>query len=76
MYQNGKYGNVKQEMEKLQVNILGISETHWKGSGKLSKNIYQLSNLGVRLMKEVWLFSWTKLQQSPLMVIGASQVGL
>ena len=76
MYQNGKYGNVKQEMEKLQVNIPGISETHWKGSGKLSNNIYQLSNLGVRLLKEVWLFSWTKLQQSPLMVIGASQVGL
>ena len=37
MYQNGKYENVKQEMERLQVNILGISETHWKGSGKIVK---------------------------------------
>ena len=37
MYQNGKYENVKQEMEKPQVNILGISEAHWKGSGKIVK---------------------------------------
>ena len=37
MYQNDKYENLEQDMERLQINILGISETHLKGSGKLVK---------------------------------------
>ena len=37
MYQNGKYENFKQEIERLQGYILGISETHWKGAGKTVK---------------------------------------
>ena len=47
-----------------------------KALEKLSKKNKQLSTLGVRLMREVWLFSWKDLQQSPFFVIGTSQVGL
>ena len=33
LYQSGKLENVKQEMRRLNINILGISETRWSKSG-------------------------------------------
>jgi hypothetical protein len=33
LYQAGKLENVKQEMKRLKINILGMSETRWSDSG-------------------------------------------
>ena len=38
LYQSGKLDNVKQEMERLKINILGISETRWKDCGELKSD--------------------------------------
>ena len=32
--QKGKLDNIKQEMERLKINILGLSEVRWKGAGE------------------------------------------
>ena len=44
MFQSGKLANVQQEMERLNISILGISEVRWTGSGEIqyekSKFIY------------------------------------
>ena len=34
--QKGKLDNVKQEMDRLNINILGISEVRWKGAGVIN----------------------------------------
>ena len=36
MRTRGKLENVKREMERLNVNILGISEMRWKGAGRIT----------------------------------------
>ena len=35
MIQKGKLINVKREMERLNVDILGLCETRWKGTGQI-----------------------------------------
>ena len=35
LYQTGKYENIKQEMKRLNLDILGLSEVRWKGAGEL-----------------------------------------
>ena len=44
MFQSGKLANEHQEMERLNISILGISEVRWTGSGEIqiekSKFIY------------------------------------
>ena len=34
LYQTGKLENVKMEMDRLNINILGLCEVRWKGAGK------------------------------------------
>ena len=36
LYQKGKLNNVVQEMNRMRINILGISETRWTGSGEFT----------------------------------------
>ena len=36
LYQKGKLDNVVQEMNRMRINILGISETRWTGSGEFT----------------------------------------
>ena len=38
LFQAGKLANVKQEMDRLKINMLGLSETRWPGSGCLDLN--------------------------------------
>ena len=33
MFQKGKLENAKKEMERLKLNVLGLSEVRWKGAG-------------------------------------------
>ena len=35
MYQPGKLDNIRQEMDRIKFNILGIAETRWTGTGKI-----------------------------------------
>ena len=39
MFQAGKLDNVIQEMDNMNVDVLGLCETIWTGSGKLSMKI-------------------------------------
>ena len=36
LYQKGKLANVQQEMDRLQIDILGLSEIRWTGGGKIT----------------------------------------
>ena len=36
--QSGKLENVKQEMDRMKVDLMGIAEMRWKGNGKLISN--------------------------------------
>ena len=42
MLQKGKLDNIKREMERLNINILGISEVRWKGAGVISSGTHKL----------------------------------
>ena len=42
MNARGKLKNVKREMERLNVNILGISEMRWKGAGRIPTDKHEL----------------------------------
>ena len=42
MNARGKLENVKREMERLNVNILGISEMRWKGAGRIPTDKHDL----------------------------------
>ena len=33
LFQNGKFDNVKQEMTRMRINILGMCEVRWTGAG-------------------------------------------
>jgi len=46
MYMPGKTHNIEQEMKRLGINILGISETRWPGSGKIRLKDAVLFNSG------------------------------
>ncbi|ESO10379.1 hypothetical protein HELRODRAFT_183704 [Helobdella robusta] len=36
LYQTGKFENVKQEIKRMNLSILGLSETQWKKSGVIT----------------------------------------
>lgn len=40
MLQKGKMENVKREMERLHINILGLCETRWTGAGQFTSDNY------------------------------------
>jgi len=40
MLQKGKLENLKQEMERMNLNILGLSEVRWKGAGCITSDNY------------------------------------
>lgn len=42
LYQPGKRNNLVQEMQKMNLDILGIGETHWTGKGKIVKESHTL----------------------------------
>ena len=42
LYQSGKLENVKQEMIRLNVNILGICETRWKSNGDIKSDEHRM----------------------------------
>jgi len=42
MFETGKAGQVAREMGRYNLNILGISECRWRGSGKLKLNTGQV----------------------------------
>ena len=38
LFQKGKLDNVLKEMDRLQIDILGMSEVRWPGAGSIEKN--------------------------------------
>ena len=40
MLQKGKLDNLKQEIERMNLNILGLSEVRWKGAGHITSDNY------------------------------------
>ncbi|GFN81070.1 craniofacial development protein 2-like protein [Plakobranchus ocellatus] len=42
MLQKGKLDNIKKEMERLKMNILGVSEVRWSGAGKIKSGKYEM----------------------------------
>ncbi|GFO05072.1 craniofacial development protein 2-like protein [Plakobranchus ocellatus] len=40
--QKGKLENIKQEMERMKLNILGLSEVRWKGAGKITSGGHEI----------------------------------
>ena len=40
MYEKGKLDNVKSEMSRMEINILGLAEVRWTGAGTLSSDNY------------------------------------
>ena len=42
MLQKGKLENVKQEMKRMKLHILGLSEMRWKGAGCITSNGYKI----------------------------------
>ena len=45
-YQSGKLDNVKQEMTRLEVKVLGIYETRWTGSKEFISNDFRMIHSG------------------------------
>ena len=42
LFQAGKLENVKMEMERMKINILGMSEVRWTGAGKINSDKYTI----------------------------------
>ena len=42
MLQKAKLANVKQEMKRMKINILGISEVRWKGAEKITSGTFEM----------------------------------
>ena len=42
MLQEGKPENIKQEMRRMKLNILGLSEMRWKGAGRITSEEFTL----------------------------------
>ena len=50
----GKLENVKEEMKRMGLNILGISEVRWKEEGHFINDGYRVCMLVERCFKRVW----------------------
>jgi hypothetical protein len=50
----GKLENLKKEMQKKAVSILGVSEVRWKEQGKIRSVDYTLYYSGGELSEKVW----------------------
>ena len=46
MLQSGKLEHLKQEMTRLNINILGVCETRWKHTGNFQTDSYRMINSG------------------------------
>ncbi|XP_037787450.1 craniofacial development protein 2-like [Penaeus monodon] len=46
LFQSGKLDNVKLEMTRLKVNVLGICETRWTGSGEFNNDSFKVLYTG------------------------------
>jgi len=42
MYEKGKFANVKSEMSRMEINILGLAEVRWTGAGILTSDGYTI----------------------------------
>lgn len=42
MFQKGKLENVKKEMERLKLNVLGLSEVRWTGAGSFTTDNFTI----------------------------------
>ncbi|GFO43306.1 craniofacial development protein 2-like protein [Plakobranchus ocellatus] len=42
LLQKGKLENIKQEMKRMKLNILGLSEVRWKGAGKITSGGHEI----------------------------------
>ncbi|GFN77569.1 craniofacial development protein 2-like [Plakobranchus ocellatus] len=42
LLQKGKLENIKQEMERMKLNILGLSEVRWKEAGKITSGGHEI----------------------------------
>ena len=42
MFQKGKLENIKQEMRRMKINILGLSEMRWQGAGKITSDEFTI----------------------------------
>ncbi|GFO32942.1 craniofacial development protein 2-like [Plakobranchus ocellatus] len=42
LFKKGKLENIKQEMERMKLNILGLSEVRWKGAGKITSGGHEI----------------------------------
>ena len=40
LFQNGQFDNVKQEMTRMRINILGMCEVRWTGAGLITSDEY------------------------------------
>ena len=47
LYQIGKLENIKQEMTRLQINILGLCETRWTDAGCFQNYVFNVILSGV-----------------------------
>ncbi|GFN97051.1 craniofacial development protein 2-like [Plakobranchus ocellatus] len=68
LLQKGKLENIKQEMERMKLNILGLSEVRWKGAGKITSGGHEIiysggteSDKGVGIIVD---------QTDPLIIMG------
>jgi hypothetical protein len=48
MWQKGKLENIKREMKRGGVNVLGISETRWEGVGEFRSDEYRIIYSGAK----------------------------
>ena len=50
----GKLGVVKQEMARVNIEILGISELKWMGMGKFNSDNYYIYYCGQKSLRRDW----------------------
>ena len=54
MLQNGKLDNIKQEIKMMKINIPGIGEVKWQGTGKITSRMSKIFQ-EVQNTREEWL---------------------
>ena len=46
LFKNGKFDNVKQEMTRMRIHILGMFEVRWTGAGLITSDEYTVISSG------------------------------